>query len=139
MLSKDYIVGLTDGEGSFCVYIREPDKTTWNTRVECHFYIKMREDELPLLKKVKQFFNCGRIDFQKESRVNQRDSYRFQVSDIKNLKNKVIPFFRRNYLMSQRCHDFEMFVKIVNMVFQKKHFTKSGLARIKEIKKHMHK
>ena len=138
MLSKDYIVGLTDGGGSFCAYIREPVKKSWNTRVECHFYIKMREDELPLLKKVKQFFNCGRIDFQKESRVNQRNSYRFQVSDIKNLKAIVIPFFRKNNLI-KRYRDFGLFCKIVNMVYLKKHFTKSGLAQIRQIKKEMHK
>jgi hypothetical protein len=139
MLSEDYIVGLTDGEGSFCTYIREPDKKTWNTRVECHFYIKMREDELPLLRKVKQFFACGRIDFQKESRVNQRDSYRFQISDIKNLKNEIIPFFRKNRLMSQRYCDFKLFCRIVDMVYRKRHFTKRGITIIKKIKSQMHK
>lgn len=139
MLSCDYIVGLTDGEGSFCAYIRKPDKKTWNTRVECHFYIKMREDELPLLKKVKQFFACGRIDFQKESRVNQRDSYRFQISDIKNLKDKIIPFFRKNQLMSQRYRDFKLFCRIVDMVYRKRHFTKRGITIIKKIKSQMHK
>ena len=49
-LSADYIVGLTDGEGCFYVETRVPNRTH-KARVEMHFFIKLREDELPLLKK----------------------------------------------------------------------------------------
>ena len=54
-LSADYIVGLTDGEGSFTIYLNPPNKRhgSVNYRVQCRYYIKMREDELPLLEKVK--------------------------------------------------------------------------------------
>src|SRR3989344_4160355 len=106
MLSPDYIVGLVDGEGSFSVFLRKPTKATWNTRVECHFYIKMREDDLALLKKVQTFFNCGSIFFQKEYRRNQRDNYRYQISNKDELKNIIIPFFEKHPLESKREEDF---------------------------------
>src|SRR3989344_9151756 len=109
MLSPDYIVGLTDGEGSFCVFLRKPEKSTWNTRVECHFYIKMRDDELPLLEKVKDFFRCGRISFKKEYRENQKNNYRYQVSNLKDHANVIIPFFRKQKLLSTpRKKDFDI-------------------------------
>ena len=70
MLSRDYIVGLVDGEGSFTVYLRKQGKYR---KVELHFYLKMRKDELPLLKKVKKFFGCGYISLQKDRRKNHSD------------------------------------------------------------------
>lgn len=139
MLSSDYILGLTDGEGSFCVFVRKPEKSTWKSRVECHFYIKMREDELPLLEKVKGFFGCGRISFQKEYRKNQRDNYRYQVSNLRELNTVIVPFFRKRYLHSTpRRKDFELFSKILELVNDKKHKTGGGLARIKKLKSRMH-
>lgn len=140
MLSSDYIVGLTDGEGSFCVFLRKPAKSTWNTRIECHFYLKMREDELPLLEKVKSFFGCGRIFYQKEYRKNQRDNYRYQVSNLKDLETRIIPFFRQHRLESvPRRKDFEIFCRIVRMVILKKHRTVEGRNEIKRLKTEMHK
>ena len=139
MLSSDYIIGLTDGEGSFCIFVRKPEKATWKPRVECHFYIKMREDELPLLNKVKEFFGCGRISFQKEYRENQRDNYRYQVSHLQELNSVIIPFFRKKYLHSTpRKKDFELFCKIVELVNGKKHKTSAGIMRVQKLKSQMH-
>lgn len=139
MLSSDYIVGLTDGEGSFYVFIRKPEKKTWNTRIECHYYIKLREDDLNLLKKVRKFFGCGRIFFQKEYRHNQRDNYRFQISNLEDLRKIIIPFFKFHPLQGKRQKDFELFSEIVALVTNKAHQTKSGLAKIKRLKEKMHK
>lgn len=139
MLSSDYIVGLTDGEGSFCVFIRRPEKITWNTRVECHFYIKMRDDELPLLEKVKSFFGCGRISFQKEYRKNQKNNYRYQVSNVRDLNKTIIPFFRKRTLFStSRKNDFLLFCKILRLVNSGKQRTSNGLKRIQQLKSQMH-
>lgn len=138
MLSADYIVGLVDGEGSFCVYPRRPAKATWNTRIECHFYIKMREDDLELLRKVQQFFGCGSIFFQKEYRANQRDNYRYQVSSKAKLKNVIIPFFKKHPLQSKRIRDFKLFCEILDRALRKEHRTEEGLADIVSLKQLMH-
>ena len=139
LLSPEYLVGLTDGEGSFCVYIREPTKASWNVRIECHFYIKMREDELPLLKHVKNSFGCGRIAFQKEYRERQRDNYRYQVSNRVELCEIIIPFFERYTLQGiNRKRDFRLFVQIVELVNTGAHHDADGLERIRSLKARMH-
>lgn len=140
MLSADYIVGLTDGEGSFSVYLNPPNKKhgSINYRVQCRYYIKMREDYLPLLKKVKKFWGCGEIYFQKEYRKNQRDNYRFEIFNYQQLKDIVVPFFQKNLLESKRIKDFELFCKILNLTLKKAHQTKSGLQKIKKLKADMH-
>lgn len=138
-LSSDYIVGFTDGEGSFCVFVRKPAKPTWNTRVECHYYVKLREDDLNILKKIKSFFGCGIISYQKEYRLNQRDNYRYEISNLPDINRVVIPFFKKHPLRSKRKKDFELFCKIVGLMNNKRHQTKKGLMKIKNLKKQMHK
>ena len=140
ILSADYIVGLTDGEGSFTVYLLPPKKEhgSISYRVQCRYYIKMREDELPLLEKVKQFWGCGKIYFQREYRKNQRDNYRFEVFNYDLLKNVVVPFFERHQLESKRIKDFELFCQILNLAISKAHHTKRGLQKIMKLKSQMH-
>jgi len=140
MLSADYIVGLTDGEGSFSVYLHPPSEKhgSINYRVQCRYYIKMREDELPLLKKVEKFWGCGKIYFQKEYRKNQRDNYRFEIFNYQLLKNIVIPFFKKNSLQSKRIKDFKIFCEILNLALAKAHQTRKGLRKIMRLKSKMH-
>lgn len=139
-LSADYIVGLTDGEGSFTVYLNPPNKkhSSVNYRVQCRYYIKMREDELPLLEKVKDFWGCGKIYFQKEYRENQRDNYRFEIFNYNLLKNVVVPFFKEHKLEGKRIKDFCLFCQILDLAIKKAHQTKEGLKKIKKLKGQMH-
>ena len=140
VLSADYIVGLTDGEGSFCVYLLSPKKEhgSVNYRVQCRYYIKMREGDLPLLEKVQKFWGCGKIYFQREYRKNQRDNYRFEIFDYQLLKNVVVPFFKKYPLESKRIKDFELFCRILDLALAKAHHTEKGLRKIAELKSKMH-
>jgi len=141
MLSPDYIVGLTDGEGSFNIALRQrPAKSKLlNYKVECHYYIKMIESELPLLKEVCKFMGCGRIYFQKEKRKNHHNCYRFEVSALQPIREKVIPFFKRHKLQSpNKKKDFEIFCRLVKMAQDKKHLNENGWRKIQKLKAEMH-
>jgi hypothetical protein len=144
MLSADYIVGLTDGEGSFSVYLHPPRKRrsqyTIYYRVEWHYYIKLREDELPLLKEVKKFFGCGNVYFQKEVRENHRHCYRFEVSSFKDISAVIIPFFMKHKPNStSRARDFKIMCKIAKIIAKKKkHLTDKEVEKIKKLKMQMH-
>lgn len=146
MLSSDYIVGLTDGEGSFSVFLHAPNgkraKDTKYYRVECHYYIKLREDELPLLNKVKKFFNCGFIYLQKDKRPNHRNCYRFEISNFRKIAEVVIPFFKNHPLYSiNRRNDFNLFCKIFDIVKNRneKHLAIKEVKKIKNLIIQMHK
>lgn len=144
MLSKDYVVGLTDGEGSFSVYLHAPKKKRKNYtkyyRVEWHYYIKLRDDELPLLKKVHKFFKCGAVYHQKDNRPNHSHCYRFEVSSYKDICQVIIPFFRKNKPQSTtRRRDFEQMCKIQKIVSKKNgHLTENQVVEIKALKSRMH-
>ncbi|MBI4079552.1 MAG: LAGLIDADG family homing endonuclease [Candidatus Levybacteria bacterium] len=135
-MSDDYIVGLTDGEGCFYVEMRAPNGTH-KSRVELHFFIKLREDELSLLKKVQEFFECGVVYYQKEYRINQRACYRFGVTAQKDLHEKIIPFFDNNPLRSQKNKNYLLFRQIALMVKNGEHKSNEGLQKIRQLKSQM--
>ncbi len=139
MISSDYIVGLTDGEGCFYVNIRPPDKRFSRSRhgVETHFYIKMREDELPLLEKVKEFFGCGAIYHQKDKRPNHSSCYRYEINAQKDINGVLIPFFDKNRLQSAKNRNYKIFRQIAEMVKKREHREESGLKKIIKLKSQM--
>ena len=146
MLSSDYIVGLTDGEGSFSVFLHGPHKIGdfWTNyfRAECHYYIKLREDELSLLRKVKKFFDCGGLYLQKDKRPNHRNCYRFEISNYQKIKEVVIPFFQKHPPQSvNRKNDFNLFCKIFKIATERKgkSLSEKEVNRIRKLKSQMHK
>lgn len=140
MLSADYLVGLTDGEGSFTTYIRPPKKEhgSKSYRIECHYYIKLREDDVNLLRNVHRFFGVGRVVFQRENRPNHHHMYRYEVTNLHDLHNVIVPFFRKHTLRSKRIRDFDLFCKILKSVLKKEHQTSRGLRAIQKWKSQMH-
>ena len=142
MLNPNYIVGLVDGEGSFTVYVRNPDevkKVKRRTRAEPRFYLKLIEKDKDILYELKNFFGCGNVYFQIDKRENHQNCYRYEVGNRNDLENIIIPFFKKNRLklMSKR-KDFEIFCKIMNEIRKGEHLTKSGLKSLYQLKQKMH-
>lgn len=138
MLSADYLVGLTDGEGCFYVHVRSrQNNSPQANRVDTHFYIKLHEDERGLLDKVKQAFGCGAVYVQKERRSNHSQCYRFEINAKRDIYNVVVPFFEKHPLQSRKQKSFEIFREIALMVRNKEHKTPEGFKKIRELKSQM--
>ena len=118
MITADYIVGLTDGEGCFYINVRPPDKRFKGSKagVETHFYIKLREDDFPLINEVKNFFKCGAVYFQKEKRKNHSPCYRFEINSQKDIQEVLIPFFDKHPLKSKKKENYLIFRKIASII-----------------------
>lgn len=134
MVSNDYIVGLTDGEGCFYVGVRYPKEAHKTVRVEPHFYIKLRGDDLPVLEEVKEAFGCGAIYYQNEKRENHSACYRFEIDSLRDIRERLIPFFERYPLHSKKRKEFEIFKRIFNIVDNRMHKTATGLQEIEKLK-----
>ena len=141
-LSPDYIVGLVDGEGSFTIYIRDPRLPRTQKRrvtVEPKFYIKLIERDKEILDRLKQYFGCGSVYFQKDSRPNHQHCYRYEVYNRDDLINVVIPFFKKHRLQfASKRTDFEIFCKMMEMIERKEHLKRSGLESLFRLKQLMH-
>ncbi|MCX6809907.1 MAG: LAGLIDADG family homing endonuclease [Candidatus Berkelbacteria bacterium] len=137
ILSPEYLVGLTDGEGCFYVNIRPPRSKNGLPQVEFHFYIKLRGDHLDLLKKVQKSFGCGAVYRQAEKRANHSECYRFEINSRKDINRVLVPFFLHYPLQGPKSNDFATFCKIFNLVLQGENSTEKGLVKIKRLKEKM--
>ena len=141
-LSPDYIVGLVDGEGSFTVYVRDPDSKKEVKRrvtVEPKFYIKLIERDKEILERVKRFFGCGSIYFQKDNRPNHQHCYRYEVYSKDDLIRTIIPFFKKHKLQfSSKRTDFALFIEMLGIIDRKEHLSDKGLRSLFKLKQQMH-
>ena len=141
-LSKDYIVGLVDGEGSFTAFVRNLDQSTERirrTRIEPRFYIKLIERDKVVLDTLRDYFGCGNVYFQKDVRKNHQNCYRFEVFNRKDLEMIIIPFFQENPLkFPSKQTDFKIFCELMEAIKRGEHLTDIGLQRIFDLKQKMH-
>jgi hypothetical protein len=141
-LSKDYIVGLVDGEGSFTAFVRDLDRSTERirrTRIEPRFYVKLVEEDKEILNGLKDFFGCGKVYFQKDARKNHKNCYRFEVFNRKELTTIIIPFFQENLpQFPSKREDFKIFCVIMEKIREGRHLTDSGLREMCALQRRMH-
>jgi len=128
VLSPSFISGFSDAEGSFVVTIlKNPRyKTGWN--VQARFQIKLHEKARALLLLIQNYLdNIGYI-----SKINDRSTVEFRVSDITSLNNIIIPHFEKYTLITNKYKDFLIFKQIVSLMSENKHTTLEGLKEILE-------
>ena len=141
-ITEDYITGLVDGEGSFTVYVKNPDlekEVKRRVKAEPRFYLKLIEKDKDILYKLKDYFGCGNVYFQKDSRKNHQNCYRYEVANREDLRKIIIPFFKKYQLrLASKTNDFELFCKIMTEIRKGKHLTDSGLRSLYQLKQRMH-
>jgi LAGLIDADG endonuclease len=140
IVTADYIVGITDGEGCFYVNLGKSSAYKAGWRVQMHFHLKLQAGDLELLEKVRNTLNCGNVYFQKEQRKNHTQCYRYSVSAWKDIESILIPFFQKHPLQSvSKSKNFAIFCQIANLVHQDKHLTTEGIEMIRTLKHSMNK
>lgn len=97
----------------------------------------MKEDDLPLLLSIRDFFNCGTVQSQPDKRPNHTNCYRYAVSSNKDVYEKIVPFFKTHKLKSSKIKDFILFSKISEMIHNGVHLNENGLEKIRAIKMQM--
>jgi len=140
MIKADYVVGLVDGEGSFCVHVATKQSSPKRrARVELRFFLKLIERDLAVLEKLKEFFQCGAIYFQQDQRPNHQNCYRFEVFNRTELKEIIIPFFEKHpFRTVSKQKDFKIFKEIFFKIQDGQHLTETGLAGIRALQIQMH-
>lgn len=137
-VSPDYIVGLTDGEGCFYVLVRPPYNKNGGAMVQLCFFIKVKEEDKTILDKVRDALNCGAVYFQKETRANHTQCYRYTVNSHRDALGKIIPFFKKYSLQSNsKQKNFQIFCKIAKLVREGMHHNSKGVEQIKKLKSQM--
>ena len=115
-----WIVGFVDGEGCFSVTIQKATTATgWQVFPE--FVVTQGEKSLSALHDLKEFFDCGKVFVNRRSDNHKEHLYRFCVRSIADLRDKIIPFFQENQLRTAKREDFEKFVRVLELIGERKH------------------
>lgn len=125
-----WIVGYVDGEGCFSVSMIRNKKTRYGWQVFPEFIITQGEKSLNSLQFIRRFFGCGRIFINRRHDNHRENLYRYCIRSIKDLDEKIIPFFKKNKLKTAKKKDFEIFIRIIKLMLKKKHFDFNGLKKI---------
>ncbi len=138
MITADYVVGLTDGEGCFYVLIKSTRNKRGGGLVQLNFHIKLQSEDKSLLDDVQKFFRCGNVYYQNENRLNHTSCYRYTVNSHRDILGVIAPFFKANRLQTvSKRRNFHIFANIAQLVADGQHRTSAGLELIRELKSKM--
>lgn len=127
MLSPDYIVGLTDGEGCFLVQIRT------DNRIVLRYFITQRFDNKGLLDKVFDYFKIGYVYRKFQGNDKKKMTFVFEVTKQDDIHNIIIPFFRNNLLQGVKRESFERFARIAEIVKNRQDIRKLSSNELSEV------
>jgi LAGLIDADG endonuclease len=128
----NWIVGFTNGEGCFFVYVVSSSTTKLSETVRIKFQITQHARDSELMKKLVTFFQCGRIESTSKSL-----GLNFVVIKFKDITDKVIPFFDKYSIEGIKTLNFLDFKRVAGLMKNKAHLTKEGLHEIRFIKSKM--
>ena len=132
MLDGSYIAGFVDGEGSFHIaFQRRPDlKFGWQAIPE--FHVSQNYTSRNVLEEIAETLQCGYV--KANDATGKRDKCCvYVVRDRKDLMNKIIPFFDRFKLRTEKRNDFETFKATVQMMEKNAHLASQGFQKIVDL------
>ena len=96
--------------------------------MQARFQIKLHEKDRALLLLIQNYL--GGIGY--ISKINDKSTVEFRVSDITSLNNIIIPHFEKYTLITNKYKDFIIFKQIVSLMLENKHTNLEGLKEILE-------
>lgn len=137
LLDPQYIVGFVDGEGCFCVSVSKHKTLKRRIEVRPEFEIEVRADDRLILERIQKTLQCGTIYDLKYDRYGWKPHAKYKVSNIGDLKLRIIPFFEHYLLQAKKSARFKFFKTIVDMIASKRHLTYEGFQKIIKLRDQM--
>ena len=110
-LNPWWIVGFVDGEGCFSVstFKNKTCKSGYQTLFE--FVVTQGERSKEALEAIKEYFGCGNIYINRRYDNHNYNLLRYCVRRQDDLKEKIVPFFRKYKFKTTKKKQFENFCK----------------------------
>jgi len=126
----NWISGFASGEGSFMVRVFNSTSHAIGYQAQLRFQITQQFRDKKLMEKIVDYLDCGYIS-------ERGDIVDFQVTKIKDITDKIIPFFKKHPIVGVKLDNFNYFCEAANLINNKEHLTLEGLEKIKLIKSKM--
>ena len=131
--SPFWMAGFTTGDGSFYLIVRaNTNKINKIPRTDIGFSVTQHLRDTLLLEKFIPFFNCGRI--KKDTRYSV---HYFVVSSIKDITEKIIPFFKKYHTKGVKHLNFVDWCEGAELIKSKNHLSTEGVENIRILQNRM--
>ena len=125
-----YLAGFADGEGSFNVSFRLRSDYSFPWKISLCFNISQKDEVILAL--FKRHLKCGTMRQRKDG------VWYYEVNNFNSIQENVIPFFRKfSFLSAKKKRDFQKFIRISELISNKKHLTESGVREILNVRSDM--
>ena len=119
LLHAQWIVGFVDGEGCFNLDVHKKSDMRWGLQMQPEFTIVQNEIDVQILYALKDFFQCGSVGVNRRDRYGTR--YHYRVKSVKDLNDKIIPFFDEHSLKTKKKIEYQRFRRICLLMNQGYH------------------
>jgi len=128
-ISDEYLAGFVDGEGCFYVGFSKRDDLPLGWQILTEFHLSQNPGRINLLEEFKNRVDCGYLKPNHAKNPKDR-SWVLIIKNREDLKKKLIPFFRKHPLHSQKQQEFIIFCKVLDLIKKNKHLQKEGFNKI---------
>ena len=118
-LEVQWVVGFVDGEGCFNLDTHVKTDIKWGIQMQPEFTVVQHERDVQILHALKELFGCGSVGINRTDRTSTRMHYR--CKSVKDLHEKVIPFFEKHRLKTKKGVEFKKFRDIVRLMYDGYH------------------
>ncbi len=135
--SRNWLTGITDGEGSFIMSIenqkvkhRSGNITENYMRIHLRFTITLRKDDLLSLLKIQNIIGTGRIYHSSPKTIKGRNPNPTSCLSIRGTKQChefIVPHFTKFPLQTKKARDFEIWKQAVAIMFKKSQRRRTGM------------
>jgi hypothetical protein len=134
-----WLSGFTCGEGCFTGYLSLDKKSLWGLQPGLDFNITQSTRDVLLLEAINAFFEHKGGVYNKPNNVSV-----VAFRNVKVLKENIAPFFQNYPLLGIKSYEFERWLKLLDIFYNKKHLgkhinTKSFILDFAEICKNWNK
>ena len=128
-IADEYLAGFVDGEGCFYVGFSKRYDLPLKWQVITEFHLSQNPGGKNILEYFRNRLGCGYLKL--NHRGSSKDkSWVMVVKDRKDIKEKLIPFFNKHSLYSEKQQDFEIFKRVLETIENKEHLSKKGFTKI---------
>jgi LAGLIDADG endonuclease len=114
-----WLSGFACGEGCFTGYLSLDIKSLWGLQPGLDFNITQSTDDLLLLNAINKYFGSKGGVYNKPNNVSV-----VAFRNVKVLNDIIVPFFIKYPLVGLKSYEFEKWVKLVNIYYNKNHIRK---------------
>ena len=131
-ISNEYLSGFVDGEGCFYVGFGRRYDLPLKWQIITEFHLSQNPGGKNVLEEFSNRLNCGYVKLNHPG--NSKDkSWVLVVKDRKDLREKIIPFFKKYPLHTSKRVELIIFENVLSVIEGKEHLVKEGFRKIVDL------